>query len=56
MRERLGATGGPGRTVAREVVEGRREDRADIKLSREVDNVDGRGDLMTRVVVAIRAE
>lgn len=41
VRERLGATGGLGRSVTREVVEGRGEDGAYVELSREVDNVDG---------------
>jgi len=41
VRERLGAAGGLGRFVAREVVECGGEDRAYVELSREVDDVDG---------------
>jgi hypothetical protein len=56
VRERLGAAGGLGHIVAREVVECGGEDGAYVELSREVDDVDGRGDLMPRVVAAIGPE
>ena len=54
--ERLGAAGGLGHVVAREVVERSGENGAYVELSREVDDVDGRGNLMPRVVVAIGRE
>lgn len=56
MRERLGAARDPGRSVAREVVERGREDGADVELSRKVDDVYRRGDLVARVVVAVGRE
>lgn len=56
MRERLGAGGGLGHVVAREVVERGGEDGAYVEFSGEVDDVDGRGDLAARVVVAIGRE
>jgi hypothetical protein len=56
VREWLGAAGGLGRSVAREVVERGGEDGTYVELSREVNDVDGRGDLMPRVVVAIEPE
>ena len=56
VRERLGAAGSLGRSVACEVVERCREDGTYVELSREVDDVDGRWDLMPRVVVAIVRE
>jgi hypothetical protein len=56
VRERLGAAGGLGHVIAREVVERSGEDGAYVELSREIDDVDGRGDLMPRVIVAIGRE
>ena len=53
VRERLGAARGLGRAVAREVVERGGEDGADVELASEVDDVDWRGDLVARVVVAV---
>ncbi len=56
VRERFGPTGGLGRPVAREVVERGREDGTDVQLTREVDDVDRRGDLVARVIVAVGGE
>lgn len=56
MRERLGAAGDLGQIEAREIVERGGENGAYVELSREVDDVDGRGDLMPRVVAAIGQE
>jgi hypothetical protein len=56
VRERLGAAGDLGQIEAREVVERGGEDGAYVELSREVDDMDGRGDLMPRVVAAIGQE
>ena len=56
VREWLGASGRLGRPVAREVVERGREDGADVQLAREVDDVDRRGYLVPRVVVAVGGE
>jgi hypothetical protein len=56
MCERLRAAGDPGRTVAREIVERGGENGTYVKLSGEVDDVDGRGDLVARIVVAIEPE
>ena len=56
VREGLGAARGLGRAVAREVVERGGEDGTDVELAREVDDVDRRGDLVTRVVVAVGRE
>ena len=53
VRERLGPGCGSGRPVAREVVECGWEDGADVQLTREIDDVDRRGDLVTRLVVAL---
>lgn len=56
VREGLGAAGGLGRAVPREVVERGGEDGADAELAREVDDVDRGGDLVARVVVAVGCE
>lgn len=53
MREWLGAAGGLRRSIASEVVECGWEDGADVELSCEVDDVDRRGDLVARIVVAV---
>ena len=56
VREGLGAARGLGRAVACEVVERGGEDGADVEFAREVDDVDRRGDLVARVVVAVGRE
>ena len=56
MGERFGAAGSLGGPVAREVVERSWEDGANVQLTREVDDVDRRGDFVARVVVAVGGE
>ena len=54
--ERFGAGRCPRRPVSREVVKRGWEDGAYVELAREVDDVDRGGDLVARVVAAVRGE